>query len=127
MKNNQPEQSITSNNQKKQSKISQSIIRSKQNITNKHEKLSHQLTAKSITRTATTNNPHNLSIKKTPKNKHKKQLRKNAMFLNIKISQTVATSEPTANTLLIKTQYNRKKTKQHNLHFEVTIQQAQKK
>lgn len=49
------------------------------------------------------------------------------MFLNIKISQTVATSEPTANTLLIKTQYNRKKTKQHNLHFEVTIQQAQKK
>lgn len=33
-KNNQPEQLIKSNNQKKQSKISQSIIRSKQNITN---------------------------------------------------------------------------------------------
>ena len=33
-KNNQPEQSIKSNNQKKQSKISQSIIHSKQNITN---------------------------------------------------------------------------------------------
>lgn len=35
-------QSIKSNNQKKQSKISQSIIHSKQNITNKHDKLSHQ-------------------------------------------------------------------------------------
>lgn len=48
-------------NHDKQSKISQSIIRSKQNITNKHEKQSHQLTAKSITRTTTTNNPKSLN------------------------------------------------------------------
>lgn len=46
---------------------------------------------------------------KTPKDKHNKQLRQNAMFLNIKISQTATTSESTANTLFIKTQYNNKK------------------
>ena len=58
--------------------------------------------------TVKTNNPHNLSIKNTQR-QTKKQLRKNAMFLNIKISQTAITSEPTANTLFIKTQYNNKK------------------
>lgn len=58
---------------------------------------------------------------KAPKDKHNKQLRQNAMFLNIKISQTATTSESTANTLFIKTQYNNKKTKQHTT-FEVIIQ-----
>lgn len=47
--------------------------------------------------------------KNTPKTKHNKQLRKKAMFLNIKISQTATSSEPTTNTLFIKTQYNSKK------------------
>ena len=103
---------ITSNNHNKQSKISQSIIRSKQNITNKHEKLSHQSIVKSITQTITTNNPHSLN-QKHDQNKHNKQLRKNAILLNIKISQSATTSEPTTNTLFIKTQYNRKK--QNNL------------
>lgn len=36
-------------------------------------------------------------------------------FLNIKISQTATTSEPTANTLFIKTQYYRKK--QNNITY----------
>ena len=39
----------------------------KTNLQNKHDKLSHQLTAKSITQTTTTNNPHNLPIKNTQK------------------------------------------------------------
>jgi|GEM_PF-5185365 len=64
-KNNQPEQSIKSNNQKKQSKISQSKIRSKQNITNKHDKLSHQSIVKSITQTITTKITHTTSQSKT--------------------------------------------------------------
>lgn len=47
------------------------------------------------------------------------------MFLNIRVSPTATSSEPTANTLFIKTQYYRKK--QNNiLHFEVTILQTQK-
>lgn len=50
--------------------IAQSIIRSKQNITNKHEKPSNQSIVKSITRTTTTNNPHNLSIKNALKTNH---------------------------------------------------------
>ena len=37
---------------------------------NKHEQLSHQLTVKSITKTTTTNNPHNLSIKNALKTNH---------------------------------------------------------
>lgn len=44
----------------------------------------HQSTAKSITKTTTTNNPKSLN-QKLAQNKHNKQLRKNAMFLNIKI------------------------------------------
>ncbi len=76
-KNNQPEQSIKSNNQKKQGP-------------------------------ATTQS-------KAPKDKHNKQLRQNAMFLNIIISQTSTASEPTANTPFIKTQYNRKK--QNNITY----------
>lgn len=63
----QPFNKIYKNN--KQSKISQSIIRLKRNITNKHEKLSHQSIVKTITKTTTTNNPHNLSIKTTPETK----------------------------------------------------------
>ena len=39
----------------------------KTNLQNKHDKLSHQLTAKSITQTTTTNNPHNLPIKNKQK------------------------------------------------------------
>lgn len=74
--------------------------------------LSHKITTvqqkTTKKQTVKTNNPHNLSIKNTQR-QTKKQLRKNAMFLNIKISQTAITSEPTANTLFIKTQYNNKK------------------
>lgn len=82
-KNNQPEQSIKSNNQKKQGP-------------------------------ATTQS-------KAPKDKHNKQLRKNAMFLNIKIIAGWFTAdkyfpEPTSkHSLLIKTQYNRKK--QNNITY----------
>lgn len=46
---------------------------------------------------------------KHAQNKHNKQLRQNAMFLNIKISQKATTSKQTTNTLFIKTQYNNKK------------------
>ena len=65
-----------------------------------------QKTKTKLHQTTTTNNPHNLSIK-TPKDNHNKQLRKNAMFLNIIISPTATTSEPTTNALFIKTQYYR--------------------
>lgn len=68
----------------------------------------HQSTAKSITKTTTTNNPKSLN-QKHAQNKHNKQLRQNAMFLNIKISQKATTSKQTTNTLFIKTQYNNKK------------------
>lgn len=103
------------NSQKKQSKISQSKTRPKHTITNKHEKLSHQSIVKSITQTITTKITHTISQSKAHKDKHNKQLRQNAMFLNIIISQTVTTSEPTANTPFIKTQYNRKK--QNNITY----------
>ncbi len=52
---------------------------------------------------------------KAPKDKHNKQLRQNAMFLNIIISQTATASEPTANTPFIKTQ--RKYTRQNNITY----------
>ena len=52
---------------------------------------------------------------KTPKDKHNKQLRQNAMFLNIIITQTATASEPTANTPFIKTQ--RKYTRQNNITY----------
>lgn len=68
----------------------------------------HQSTAKSITKTTTTNNPKSLN-QKLAQNKHNKQLRKNAMFLNIKITQTATCFELTEIAPLIKTQYNRKK------------------
>ena len=45
------------------------------------------------------NNPHNHSIKNA-QNKHNNQLRKNAMFLNIRVSPTATSSEPNTNTLL---------------------------
>lgn len=100
----------------------QSITPKKQNITNTKNYLTNQ--SQNQSQKTTTNNPHNLSIK-TPKDKHNKQLRKNATFLNIKISQTATTSEPTTNTPFIKTQYNRKR-QNNTLHFEVTILQTQK-
>ena len=82
--------------------------------------LSHKIT----TVQQKTTNRNNQSQKHT-QNKNNKQLRKNVMFLNIIISPTATTSEPTAYTLFIKTQYNRKK--QNNiLHFEVTILQPRK-
>lgn len=59
---------------------------------------------------------------KHAQNKHNKQLRQNAMFLNIKISQTATCFELTEIAPLIKTQYNRKKTKQPSRHFEIIIQ-----
>lgn len=55
----------------------------KTNRQNKHEKLSHQLTAKSRTKTTTTNNPHNLSIKNTPKTNTTSNYEKMQCFLNI--------------------------------------------
>lgn len=70
----------------------------------KHDKLSQQSIVKSITQTIMTNSSHNLSIKNTQKQTQQKQLRKNTMLLNIKISQTATPSEPTTNTLFIKTQ-----------------------
>lgn len=110
------------NSQKKQSKISQSKTRPKHTITNKHEKLSHQSIVKSITQTITTKITHTISQSKTRSKQTQQAITKNAMFLNIKISQTATASEPTANTPLIKTQYNRKKTKQPSRHFEIIIQ-----
>ena len=80
----------------------------KTNLQNKHDKPSHQSIVKSITKTTTTNNPKSLN-QKHAQNKHNKQLRQNAMFLNIKISQKATTSKQTTNTLFIKTQYNHKK------------------
>lgn len=105
----QSQQTIRKNNQKKQSKISQSKTRPKQTITNKHEKLSHQLTAKSITRTITTKITHTISQSKTRSKQTQQAITKNAMFLNIKISQTATCFELTEIAPLIKTQYNRKK------------------
>lgn len=51
-RNNQSNQTIRKNNPK-----SLNQKHPKTNLQNKHDKLSHQLTAKSITRTTTTNNP----------------------------------------------------------------------
>lgn len=81
---------------------------------NKYEKPSHQSIVKSITKTTTTNNPKSLN-QKHAQNKHNKQLRQNAMFLNIIISQTATASEPTANTPFIKTQ--RKYTRLNNITY----------
>lgn len=79
----------------------------------------------SITKTTTTNNPKFLN-QNHARNKHNKQLRKNEMFLNIRVSPTATSSEPTANTLFIKTQYNRKR--QNNiLHIEITYSNHKKK
>lgn len=64
-RNNQTNQTIRKTIQNLSIKNNQ-----KTNRQNKHEKLSHQSIVKSITRTITTNSPHNLSIKTTPKNKH---------------------------------------------------------
>lgn len=85
-KNNQPEQSIISNNHDKQSP--QPL----------NQKQPQQTT-------------HTTTQSKTTKDNHNKQLRKNAMFLNIIISPTATSSEPTANTLFIKTQYYRTRKK----------------
>lgn len=110
------------NSQKKQSKISQSKTRPKHTITNKHEKLSHQSIVKSITQTITTKITHTISQSKTRSKQTQQAITKNAMFLNIKISQTATCFELTEIAPLIKTQYNRKKTKQPSRHFEIIIQ-----
>lgn len=79
-RNNQSNQTIRKNNPRNHS------IKNiqKTNLQNKHDKPSHQSIVKSITKTTTTNNPKSLN-QKLAQNKHNKQLRKNAMFLNIKI------------------------------------------
>lgn len=64
----------------------QSITPKKQNITNKHDKLSHQSIVKSITETTTTNNPHNLSIKNALKTNTTYDRIITPRFLNIKKS-----------------------------------------
>lgn len=110
------------NNHNKQSKISQSKTRPKHTITNKHEKLSHQSIVKSITQTITTKITHTISQSKTRSKQTQQAITKNAMFLNIKISQTATCFELTEIAPLIKTQYNRKKTKQPSRHFEIIIQ-----
>ena len=68
IKSNQPEQSIKSNNQKKQSPQPFNQKQPK----NKHEKLSHQSIVKSITQTITTNNQKSLNQNHT-QNKPLKQ------------------------------------------------------
>lgn len=50
-----------------------------------------------------------ISQSKTRPKQTQQAITKNAMFLNIKISQTATTSKQTTNTLFIKTQYNNKK------------------
>lgn len=45
----------------------------------------HQTIRKNNPKSITTNNPHNLSIKTTPKNKHGIQSNNTPRFLNIKI------------------------------------------
>ena len=67
----------------------------------------------------------NLSIKTTQKTNTTYNRIIHQDFLNIIISPTATTSEPTTNTLLIKTQYNRK-IQNNILHFEAIIQQTRK-
>lgn len=83
-------------NHNKQTRKTISSINRKINHTNNHDQ----------------NNPLN---QKHAQNKHNKQLRQNAMFLNIIISQTATASEPTANTPFIKTQ--RKYTRLNNITY----------
>lgn len=74
-----------------------------------------QKTKTKLHQTIRKNNPKSLN-QKHAQNKHNKQFRKNAMFLNIIISQMATASEPTTNTLFIKTQRNRtKKTTGNNI------------
>ena len=61
---------------------------------NKHEKPSHQLTAKSITRTTTTNNPHNLS-KNTLKTKHNKHEKLSHQSITKSITQNIRNKQST--------------------------------
>ena len=103
IKNNQSEQSIKSNNQKEQSKKQTFKTNTTNYLTNR--KINH-------TNNHDQNNPLN---QKHAQNKHNKQLRQNAMFLNIIISQTATASEPTANTPFIKTQ--RKYTRLNNITY----------
>lgn len=63
-----------------------------------------------------------ISQSKTRSKQTQQAITKNAMFLNIKISQTATCFELTEIAPLIKTQYNRKKTKQPSRHFEIIIQ-----
>ena len=59
---------------------------------------------------------------KHPKTNTTSNYEKMQYFLNIKISQTATCFELTEIAPLIKTQYNRKKTKQPSRHFEIIIQ-----
>lgn len=124
-KKNQPEQSITSNYQKKQS--TQSL--NQKHPKNKPSKQTRQ-TISSINRKINHTNNHDkqstqpLDKKNTQKQTQKAITKKRNVF-EYKISQTATTSEPTAYTLFIKTQYNRKR--QNNiLHAEVIIKQTRK-
>ena len=107
-------------NHNKQTRKTISSIKRKINHKNNHSKQSvktnttNYLTNRKINHTNNhdQNNPLN---QKHAQNKHNKQLRQNAMFLNIIISQTATASEPTANTPFIKTQ--RKYTRQNNITY----------
>lgn len=107
-------------NHNKQTRKTISSIKRKINHKNNHSKQSvktnttNYLTNRKINHTNNhdQNNPLN---QKHAQNKHNKQLRQNAMFLNIIISQTATTSEPTANTPFIKTQ--RKYTRLNNITY----------
>lgn len=93
---------------------------------NKHEKLSHQSIVKSITKTTTTNNPHNLSIKNALKTNTTYNRIIHQDFLNIIISQMATASEPTTNTLFIKTQRNRTKKNHGQQHYEIMYYKHEK-
>lgn len=49
------------------------------------------------------------------------------MFLNIRVSPTATSSEPTANTLLIKTQCNRTRKNHGQQHYEIIYYKHEKK
>ena len=90
-----------------------------------------QKTKTKLHQTTTTNNPHILSIKNTPKTKHNNPSHHTPIFLNIKIiagwfAADKYFHEPTSkHSLLIKPQCNRKR-QNKILHFEITILQTRK-
>ena len=85
----------------------------------KHNKQTRK-TISSINRKINHKNNHNKQPTQPLNQKHPKtnttsNYDKMQCFLNIKISQTATASEPTTNTLFIKTQYNHKK--QNNITY----------